>query len=267
VKDFNLFFSDLSESYLKVFANCERVWDPLKTLDSLLEKLLCQKARDSSYVSHLQNIKTTLNSTNYHSGEKGFYVEEWIDLTEPVYLKNLGIFMGKGTQLEPSAIIKGPTIIGDNCDIRQGAYIRGNTLIGNQCVIGHNTELKNSILMDHTEAGHFNYIGNSIIGSHVNLGAGSKLANLQFRSADEKLKGYINPIHICLDFETLDTGMEKLGAIIGDNVELGCNTIVCPGALIGKDVWVYPGLTVPKGFYPARTRLVPKERKPRSLEG
>ena len=267
MKDLNLFFSNLSEPYREIFSDCERVWDPLKTLGPLLEKLLQQKAESGSYVSHLQGIKTTLDSSSFHRGGKGLYVEDWIDLAEPVYLKELDIFIGKGTQLEPSAIIKGPTIIGENCDIRQGAYIRGNALIGNHCTIGHTTELKNSILMDHTEAGHFNYIGDSIIGSYVNLGAGSKLANLQFRSADEKLKGYINPIHIPLDSGSLDTGMKKLGAVIGDNVELGCNAIVCPGALIGKDAWVYPGLTVPKGYYPAKTRLVPKERKPRSLEG
>ena len=267
MKDLNLFFSDLSEPYSQVFADCERVWDPLKTLGPLLVKLISQKAQSGSYVPHLQGVKTTLDLSSYNSRGKGLYVEDWIDLADPVYLKELDIFIGKGTQLEPSAIIKGPAMIGENCDIRQGAYIRGNALIGNQCVIGHATELKNSILMDHTEAGHFNYIGDSIIGSHVNMGAGSKLANLQFRGADEKLKGYIHPIHIPLDSETLDTGMEKLGAVIGDNVELGCNAIVCPGALIGKDVWVYPGLTVPKGYYPARTRLVPKERKVRSLEG
>ena len=119
--------------------------------------------------------------------------------------------------------------------------------------------------MDHTEAGHFNYIGDSIIGSHVNLGAGSKLANLQLRSVDEKRKDYINPIQIPLDSGILDTGMEKLGAVIGDNVELGCNVIVCPGTLIGKDVWVYSGLIVPKGYYPAGILLVPKDRKPRSI--
>jgi UDP-N-acetylglucosamine diphosphorylase / glucose-1-phosphate thymidylyltransferase / UDP-N-acetylgalactosamine diphosphorylase / glucosamine-1-phosphate N-acetyltransferase / galactosamine-1-phosphate N-acetyltransferase len=266
MKDLNLFFPNLSEPYREIFSDCERVWDPLKILGSLLDKLLQRKAEERPYVSHLQGIKTTLDSSSYHSGVNGLYVEDWIYLTEPVYLKELDIFIGKGTQLEPSAIIKGPTIIGENCDIRQGAYIRGNALIGNHCTIGHATELKNSILMNHTEAGHFNYIGDSIIGSHGNLGAGSKLANLQFRSPDEKLKSYINPIHIHLDSESLDTEMEKLGAIIGDNVEIGCNAILCPGALIGKDVWVYPGMTVPKGYYPAKARLVPKNRKPRSLE-
>lgn len=119
--------------------------------------------------------------------------------------------------------------------------------------------------MDHTEAGHFNYIGDSIVGSYVNMGAGSKLANLQFRSADEKLKNYINPIQIPLETGILNTEMGKLGVIVGDNVELGCNSIICPGTLIGKDAWVYPGLTIPKGYYPAGTLLVPKDHKPRSI--
>ena len=266
MKDLNLFFSNLSEPYRAIFSDCERVWDPLKTLGSLLEKLLQQKAEEGPYVSHLQGIKTTIDSSSYHGGVKGIYVEDWIYLAESVYLKELNIFIGKGTQLEPSAIIKGLTIIGDNCDIRQGAYIRGNALIGNHCTIGHTTELKNSILMDHTEAGHFNYIGDSIIGSHVNLGAGSKLANLQLRSADEKLKDYINPIQIPLDSGNQNTGMEKLGAIVGDHVELGCNAVVCPGTLLGKNVWVYPGLTLPKGYYPTGTLLLPKERKPRPIQ-
>ena len=264
MKDLKLFFSNLSEP--EIFAGCEQVWDPLKTLGSRLKKLINKKAGSGSYATHLQGIKTTLDSSGNHRGEKGLYVENWIDLAESVYLKELNIFIGKGTQLEPSAIIKGPAMIGESCDIRQGAYIRGNALIGDHSVIGHATEVKNSILMDHTEAGHFNYIGDSIIGSHVNLGAGSKLANLQFRTIDEKLKDYIKPIQIPLNSEILSTGMEKLGAVIGDNVELGCNVIVCPGALIGKDVWVYPNLTVPKGYYPGGTLLVPKERKPKSIQ-
>ena len=267
MKDFNLFFSDLSEPYRQIFVDCEWVWEPLKRLSSLLEELIIQKAQSGSYAANLKGIRTSHNSSSSKRSSKELYVEDWVELSNPVYLKELDIFIGKGTQLEPSAIIKGPAMIGENCDIRQGSYIRGNALIGYHCVIGHATELKNSILMEHTEAGHFNYIGDSIIGSHVNLGAGSKLANLQFRSADEKLNGYIYPINISLDSETIETGMGKLGAVIGDNVELGCNAILCPGTMIGKEVWVNPGLTVPKGYYPARTRLVPKERRLRSIEG
>lgn len=266
MKDLNLFFPELSEPYREIFADCEYVWEPLKTLGSRLEQMVHDKGQSGSYASHLQGIRTTLDSSGYHRGGKGLYVEDWIDLTEPVYLKELDIFIGKGTQLEPSAIIKGPAMIGENCDIRQGAYIRGNVLIGDHSVIGHNTEVKNSIIMNHTEAGHFNYIGDSIIGSHVNLGAGSKLANLQFRSADEKLKGYINPIHIPLGSGTLNTDIGKLGAVVGDYVELGCNAIICPGTLIGAGTWVYPGLTVPKGYYPTETLVVPKDHKPRALK-
>jgi UDP-N-acetylglucosamine diphosphorylase / glucose-1-phosphate thymidylyltransferase / UDP-N-acetylgalactosamine diphosphorylase / glucosamine-1-phosphate N-acetyltransferase / galactosamine-1-phosphate N-acetyltransferase len=264
MKDLSLFFSDLSEP--DIFSDCEWVWDPLKTLGSRLEQLINKKIQHGSYASHLQGVRTTFDSPNYHRGGKGLYVQDWIDLAEPVYLKELDIYIGKGTQLEPSAIIKGPAIIGEDCDIRQGAYIRGNVLIGNHSVVGHATEMKNSIIMNHTEAGHFNYIGDSIIGSHVNLGAGSKLANLQFRSTDEKLKDYIHPIQIPLESGTLNTEMEKLGAIIGDNVELGCNAIVSPGTLLGKNVWVYPGMTLPKGYYPAGALIVPKERKPRYLQ-
>ena len=120
--------------------------------------------------------------------------------------------------------------------------------------------------MAHCEAGHFNYIGDSILGRHVNMGAGSRLANLQFRNVDEKEKGFIHPIQIPLETQDYKTGMEKLGAILGDYTELGCNSVLCPGALIGKRGWVYPNLMVPKGYYPPDSVLTPKDRKPRILK-
>ena len=266
MKDLDLFFSELNEPFLELFSGSERVWDPIKTLDSKLEQMIQKKIHYNSHLSNLAGIKTSLDSPNCHRSEKGLFVQEWIDIPESIYLKELNIFIGKGTKLEPSAIIKGPALIGRNCDIRQGAYLRGNILLGDNCVIGHSSEVKNSIIMNHTEAGHFNYIGDSILGNHVNLGAGSKLANLQLRSSDEKFKNYIDPIQIRLDSGILNTGMEKLGAVLGDNVELGCNAVLCPGALIGKDVWVYPGLTIPKGYYPVNTLLIPKDRKPRTIK-
>ncbi len=266
VKDLHLFFSNLREPFREIFSDCERVWEPLKTLRPRLEKLLREKTRGKSHALHLPGIKTAADSSGHRRGARGLYVWDWITLAEPVYLQELDIFIGKGTRLEPSVMIQGPAVIGEDCDIRQGAYIRGNVMVGDRVVIGHATELKNSVLMDHTEAGHFNYIGDSIVGSHVNFGAGSKLANLQLRSGDEKREGRINPIQIPLDSGMLNTGMEKLGAVVGDNVELGCNAVVCPGALIGKDVWIYPGLTVLKGYYPAGILLVPKDHKPRSIQ-
>jgi len=177
----------------------------------------------------------------------------------------LDICIGKGTILEPSAILKGPLVVGEGCEIRQGAYLRGNVLIGGHCVIGHCTEIKNSIVMDHTEAGHFNYIGNSIVGSHVNMGAGSRLANLQFRTpAQKEAEVQIFPeISARIDNKTIATGLNKFGAVLGDNVELGCNAVVCPGALVGKENWIYPNSVLPKGYYPPKSILSPKDRKPK----
>jgi len=254
MKDLSLFFSDLNPlPYKALFSGLERVWDPLKNLDSILKSVLENKTG--------VNLDGCLDKN-----EKGLFIQKWMKLNEAVCLKDLEIFIGAGTRLEPSAIIKGPAVIGDNCDIRQGAYVRGNVFAGEGCVIGHSTEIKNSILMDHCEAGHFNYIGDSILGRYVNMGAGSRLANVQFRSVDEKEKGFIHPIQIPLETQDCKTGMEKLGAILGDYTELGCNAVLCPGTLIGKRGWVYPNLMVPKAYYPPDSVLAPKDRKPRILE-
>ena len=252
MQDLSLFFSDIDrEPYKTLFFGVDLVWDPLKNLDSILQSLMQSKA--DSYSTQLEGVC-------FDKSEKGLFVQKWIKLDQAVYLKELQIFIGSGTWLEPSAIIKGPTVIGENCDIRQGAYVRGNVFAGEGCVIGHATEVKNSILMDRSEAGHFNYIGDSILGRHVNMGAGSKLANLQFRSREEKQEGFIHPIQILS--ADLETGMEKLGAVVGDHAEIGCNAVLCPGTLLGKDTWVYPNLIVPKGYYPPNTVLTPKDRKP-----
>ena len=257
MKDLSLFFSNLdNDSYKIIFSGIDQVWDPLKKLETILQSLIQYKFNNNPYSSNLKGV-------HFDQAGNGFWGKEWIKLDQSVYLKEQGIFLGKGTVLEPSVIIKGPTVIGENCDIRQGAYIRGHVFVGEGCIIGHATEVKNSILMDHCEAGHFNYIGDSILGRHVNMGAGSRLANLQFRGKDEKLEGFIHPVILPLQPEEINTGMEKLGAVVGDYAELGCNAILCPGSLIGSGVWVYPNLMVPKGYYPSNMVLAPKDRKPR----
>jgi NDP-sugar pyrophosphorylase family protein len=256
MKDLSLFFSDLDqEPYKTLFSGVDQVWDPLKNLDLILQSLMQSKT---------DPYRTELEGACFDKSEKGLFVQKWIKLDRTVYFKELGVFIGSGTRLEPSAIIKGPAVIGENCEIRQGAYVRGNIFAGEGCVIGHATEVKNSILMDHSEAGHFNYIGDSIVGRHVNMGAGSKLANLQFRSREEKQEGFIHPIQI--PSVDLETDMGKLGAVVGDHAEIGCNAVLCPGTLLGKDTWVYPNLMVPKGYYPPKTVLTPKDRKPRIID-
>ncbi len=154
------------------------------------------------------------------------------------------IEIGKGVLIEPGALIKGPTIIGDNSEVRQGAYIRGNCFIGCACVVGHTTELKNTIMLDGAKAGHFAYLGDSILGRDVNLGAGTKLANL-------KLKG--DNICIRIKGETIDTGLRKLGAILGDGVQTGCNSVTNPGTLLGPGSLVLPNTTVGPGYFPPRS--------------
>ncbi|MBI4117817.1 MAG: glucose-1-phosphate thymidylyltransferase [Parcubacteria group bacterium] len=129
------------------------------------------------------------------------------------------VSIGEGTAIEPGVVIKGPAIIGKNCEIRSGAYIRGNVVTGDDCVIGHGTEAIRSILMNGVRLDHFNYVGDSILGARVHFGAGAKVANLRF---DEK--------NIVVD--GTDTGMKKLGAIIGDEVQLGVNVTIGPGCVL-----------------------------------
>lgn len=148
------------------------------------------------------------------------------------YLVNTNLIsIGEGTVIEPGAYIKGPCIIGKNCHIRHGAYIRGDCIIGDSCVIGHTTEMKHSIILNHSNAAHFAYLGDTILGSHVNLGAGVKCANL-------RLDG--KPIVIHVDGKKVATNRRKFGAIIGDHAEVGCNSVLNPGTLLGKAVHAYP---------------------------
>lgn len=175
--------------------------------------------------------------------------EGYILCEEDVYLERIGIVIGEGTIVEPGVVIKSPAIIGRNAELRHGAYLRGSVIIGDASVVGHATEVKNSVFMDYAEAGHFAYVGDSILGQHVNLGAGTKLANLELRSAREKESRTIRPITITVDGRHYDTGLRKLGAILGDNVETGCNSVTSPASLIGHGSWVYANTTVKKGVY------------------
>jgi NDP-sugar pyrophosphorylase family protein len=150
------------------------------------------------------------------------------------------VSLGPGAVVEPGALIKGPSIIGGNTEVRQGAYIRGKCLTGSGCVVGHTTEMKSSIMLDGAKAGHFAYIGDSILGASSNLGAGTKLANL-------KLSG--DNVRVRVSGESIDTGLRKLGAILGDGVEIGCNTVTNPGTILGTGSLVWPLASVAPGYY------------------
>ncbi|MFH7320055.1 hypothetical protein ACHHRT_05490 [Desulfurivibrio sp. D14AmB] len=158
------------------------------------------------------------------------------------------IQLGRGVLVEAGAFLKGPLVIGDQSEIRQGAYLRGHCLIGSRCVVGHVTEVKNSIFMNDAKAGHFAYIGDSILGPESNLGAGTKLANLRF------LGGSVQIRH---ESGSIDSGLKKLGAILGSGCQTGCNSVTNPGTLLGKGCFLLPNTTAPTGYHSANTVIRP----------
>lgn len=149
------------------------------------------------------------------------------------------VFIGKNVTIAESAVIMGPTIIGDRCEIRTGAYIRGNVITGSGCVIGNSTEIKNSILLDGVQIPHYNYVGDSILGNKAHMGAGAVCSNLK---ADK------SPviIHGENDYQTQ---LKKVGGILADGADIGCGCVLNPGTVVGKGTSVYP-LTSLRGVYP-----------------
>ena len=160
------------------------------------------------------------------------------------------ISIGEGSIIEPGAYIQGPCLIGKHCVIRHGAYIRGNVLTGDHCIIGHDSELKHAILLNHASAAHFAYVGDSILGNHVNLGAGVKCANFKLNHT---------PVSLQINGQRIATHMRKLGAIIGDHSQIGCNTVANPGTLLGQAVHCYPNLNI-EGFIPSRSLIKPQTK-------
>lgn len=155
-----------------------------------------------------------------------------VDVPKTAYLVHPELIsIGAGTVIEPGAYIKGPCILGNNCTVRHGAYIRGDFIAGDECVIGHDTEVKNSLFLNGAHAAHFAYVGDSILGNRVNLGAGTICANLKLDNAE---------IIILIDGKRIKTGLRKFGAVIGDLSQTGCNTVLNPGTLLGKNVACYP---------------------------
>ena len=141
------------------------------------------------------------------------------------------VFIGEGTVVEDGAMIKGPAIIGRNCQIRHNAYIREDVIIGDHCVIGNSCEFKNALIFNDCQVPHFNYVGDSILGHKAHLGAGVILSN--FKS----LKGNVTVQH---DGEKIDTGLRKFGALLGDRADIGCNSVLNPGSIIGRGSVIYP---------------------------
>jgi NDP-sugar pyrophosphorylase family protein len=167
------------------------------------------------------------------------------------------VFIGEGTIVEDGAMIKGPAIIGKNCEIRHNAYIREHVIVGDNCMIGNSCELKNALLFNNATVPHFNYVGDSILGYKAHLGAGVKLSNFKVTPGN---------IGVETDGKRIDTGLRKFGALLGDNSDIGCNTVLNPGSIVGRNSIIYPnanwrGVLPPNMIAKHKTvlELVPKK--------
>lgn len=167
-----------------------------------------------------------------------------IRISSDVHLAGDKIVICPGATIGPGATIEGPVYIGRDVEIRPGAYIRGGVWIGDSCVVGASTEIKRAILLPHAKAPHLNYIGDSILGSHVNLGAGTILSNFRHDGRE---------IHIPVNGHSIPSGRRKLSAVLGDGVLTGCNCVVHPGVVVGRDTQIYPGVQLRAGIYPEKS--------------
>ncbi len=210
------FFTLEEYSHISLFEGCQYPWQALENLKNYLTSL------------ELGVIEADIPSSAY--------------LVHPKFIS-----IGVGTVIEPGAYIEGPCVIGKNCIVRHGAYIRGDVVTGDSCVIGHDSEVKHSIFFNATSAAHFNYVGNSILGNGVNLGAGVKCANLRLDH---------QPIHVWINNERINTRLHKLGAIIGDGAQVGCNCVINPGTILGRHSFCFPCLNV-YGFIPENSKVKP----------
>jgi len=218
-------FFDLEGFEFKtLFDGCEYVWDALKNVGRFALE----------YITSIDG-----NSQIRGTVMDGAYIED-----------RDTVVIGEGTFVEPGAYIIGPAIIGKNCQIRNGAYIRGDVIVGNNCIVGHASELKNCIMLDTAQCPHFAYVGDSILGRRVNLGAGTKLSNVPVLSFKDEKTGKRPTIKITIDGKQYDTGLSKFGAVIGDGCQTGCNTVTNPGCLIGPNTLIYPNVSLKKGYYP-----------------
>lgn len=151
------------------------------------------------------------------------------------------VYVGKNTVIEQGAMVKGPAWIGDNCEIRNGCYIRENVIIGNGVVAGNSCEFKNCLIMNEAQIPHYNYVGDSILGHAAHLGAGVILSNVRLDKA---------PVKVSSSEKHINTGLRKFGALVGDHAEIGCNSVLSPGSLIGHHSVIYPGSQW-RGYLPA----------------
>ena len=166
------------------------------------------------------------------------------------------VWIAKSAKISPSATVSAPCIIGKDTELRTGAFIRGSVIVGDGCVVGNSCELKNAILFDCVQVPHFNYIGDSVLGYRSHTGAGAITSNVKSDKTLVTVKGE--------DGEAIPTGLKKFGEMLGDFVEVGCNSVLNPGTVIGRNTNIYPlssvrGTVPPNSIFKAQGNIVEKK--------
>lgn len=214
-------FFDLSDTFIaSFFADCQYVWQALPQIKAHTARLV-------------ENGQTILG-----------------EVMPGAYLGDQPIYIAQGARIEPGAYVHGPAYIGPGAVVRHGAFVRENVILLEGAILGHASEAKNSLFLPHAAAPHFNYVGDSILGHHVNLGAGTKLSNLGILSEKDEMTGKRPSIKLPIDDGEYDTELAKMGAILGDGAQTGCNAVLNPGCLIGANTLIYANASLRKGYHP-----------------
>jgi NDP-sugar pyrophosphorylase family protein len=203
----------------QLFAGCDYVWQALWRLKDDVARL----------VGHKQTILGQVSDGAYVGPQ---------------------VYVAEGARVAPGAYLKGPAYIGPGAFVNHGAFVRENVIMMADSILGHASEVKHSLLLRGACAPHFNYIGDSILGQHTNIGAGTKLSNLTLVSEKDAQTGQRPSIKLIISGVEYDTKLAKFGAILGDHGQTGCNSVLNPGCLVGRNSLVYANVSLRKGYYP-----------------
>ncbi len=215
------FFELIDELTASFFEGCEYVWQALPHI--------------GRHVARLTEGKQTILG----------------EVMPGAYLSERPIFIGKGARIEPGAYVHGPAYIAPGAVVRHGAFVRENVILMPGSILGHASEAKNALFLADAHAPHFNYVGDSILGQHVNLGAGTKLSNLGVLSTKDPITGKRPTIQLTIEETVYDTGLAKFGAILGDDTQTGCNAVLNPGCVVGRNTLIYANASLRKGYHAA----------------
>lgn len=214
---------------------------------------------EQAKISNLYDLTETIAKDIFEGAEYPWEVlakiKEFIitlgETLEPAVYEKRGedIWVAKNAKIAPTACLNGPLIIDEEAEVRHCAFIRGSAIVGKKCVVGNSTELKNVILFNNVQVPHYNYVGDSILGYKAHMGAGSITSNVKSDKTLVVVKEAAKCENAMDVGESIPTGLKKFGAMLGDNVEVGCNSVLNPGTVIGRNTNIYPTSSV-RGVIP-----------------